>query len=47
MLYEGDMHTVNPKYPTLIGDEGDTLANDDTTTLYFASDAKVNFGRGL
>ena len=47
MLYEGDRHVVNPKYPTLIGDEGDTLANDDTATLYFASDAKVNFGRGL
>ncbi len=47
MLYEGDGHIVNPRYPTLVGDEGDTLATDGTATLYFTSDAKVNFGRGL
>jgi hypothetical protein len=47
MLYEGDGHIVNPKYPTLNGDEGDMLATDGIATLYFTSDAKVNFGRGL
>lgn len=47
MLYEGDGHIINPRYPTLVGDEGDTRATDVTATLYFTSDTKVQFGRGL
>ena len=46
MLYEGDGHIVNPRYSTLVSNEGDALATDGTATLYFTSDAKVQFGRG-
>ncbi|KAG8528403.1 uncharacterized protein KY384_007321 [Bacidia gigantensis] len=35
------------KYPTLIGDEGDTLTTDGTAQLYFGADNKVGEGRAL
>lgn len=47
MLHKGDGHIVNPQHPTLLGDEADAIATDETATLYSNSDTKVTFDRSL
>jgi len=47
VVFWKDDSTPNSKYPTLVGDEGDTLTSDGTATMLFGADNQVPWGRAL
>lgn len=47
LICEGGDETPNTQYPTLVGDEGDTLTTNGAASLYFTAANTVDWGRPL
>ena len=47
LIWDNSDMTPVSQYPTLVGDEGDTLTTDGTATLYFTAQNHVDWGRPL
>ena len=47
LIWDDEDQTPNTQYPTLVGDEGDTLSTDAGASLYFTAANKVDWGRPL
>ena len=47
IIWDDPDMTPNTQYPTLVGDEGDTLATDGKATMYFTAANHVEWGRPL
>ena len=47
IIWDDPQMTPNTQYPTLVGDEGDTLTTDGKATMYFTAANHVEWGRPL
>ena len=47
IVWDDPQMTPNTQYPTLVGDEGDTLTTDGKATMYFTAANHVEWGRPL
>ena len=47
LIWDDSVLTPGSQYPTLVGDEGDTLTTDGTAMMYFTAQNQVDWGRPL